>query len=338
MIRLNRIFQAIGGVLCGGLVVTAQAQVHELKVSLFTPGTNDINIAFEQMGKVLEQKSGGHLKLKLFHASQLGPPPRQYDLVRTGVADLTYHLHGLNSGRFPLTEVIELPGMITTGDAASKALNELLPEYLAAEHPGTRVLGFMTGPPLPLMTTKIPIRSLSDLKGRRIRHPGPTISATLSAVGATPVAIQPGDLHDSLAKGVVDGAVTGFTGASAFKLHELIRYVADWNFGGITFVVVMNPAAYDKLSAEHKKLIDEFSGKAGEAHWANQFDISEAKHREGIIKAGATITRLEPKEQAAFEAIAAKLQESTVAELERKGLPGKAYFAKLKQAIARHTK
>ncbi len=334
---MKRICQAFAFVLWGSLAA-AQAQVHELKVSLFTPATNDINLAFEAMGKTLEQKSGGRLKLNFFHASQLGPPPRQYDLVRTGVADLTYHLHGLTSGRFPLTELAELPGVTTTGAATGTVLTELLGEYLAAEHQGTRVLGFLVGATLPLMTTKLEVRSLADLKGRRFRHPGPILSATIAAVGAAPVAIQPGDVHDALAKGVVDGAVIGYTGASAFKLHELIRHVAEINFGGVTFVAAMNPAAYDKLPADLKKLIDEFSGTAGLSHWAAQFDVAEARNRELLIKAGAKMTRLDAKEQAAFDAIAVKLQETTIAELEKKGVPAKAYFAKLKQAIARHTK
>lgn len=334
---MKRNVQPLALMLCIALATAAEAQVHELRVSLFTPATNDVNVGFETMAKALEQKSGGRLKLKMFHASQLGPPPRQYDLVRTGVADMAYHLHGLTSGRFPLTELVELPGVITTtGAAAGAALNDLHAEYLAAEHQGTRVLGFMVGASLPLMTTKLEVRTLADLKGRRFRHPGPSISASIAAVGAAPVAIQPGEVHDALAKGVVDGAVIGYTGASAFKLHDLIRHIAEINFGGVTFVAVMNPAAYDKLPLDLRKLIDEYSGTAGLAHWAPMFDVAEARNREPMVKAGVKMARLDAKDQAAYDALAQKVQETAIADLEKKGLPAKAYFAKLKQALARH--
>ena len=45
----------------------------------------------------------GVLIIKIFSASQMGPPPRQFDLARTGVADFSIVLHGLTPGRFPLT-------------------------------------------------------------------------------------------------------------------------------------------------------------------------------------------------------------------------------------------
>src|SRR5690348_345697 len=80
---------------------TAQAQNVELKVSMFAPPSLSFNKEFVIVAQELEQKTQGRLKLALFHSSQLGPAPRQYDLVRTGVADIAYHLTGFTPGRFP---------------------------------------------------------------------------------------------------------------------------------------------------------------------------------------------------------------------------------------------
>src|ERR1700733_9351789 len=57
----------------------------------------------------LDEKSGGKLKVEIYPAAQMGPPPRHFDLARTGVADIAIASPGNNPGRFPLSEIIELP-------------------------------------------------------------------------------------------------------------------------------------------------------------------------------------------------------------------------------------
>lgn len=312
------------------------AQVHELKVSLFTPAPTDVNRQFDGMAKALEAKSGGALRLKLFHASQLGPAPRQFDLVRAGVADMAYVLHGLTPGRFPLTELVELPALAPSGYAASMALMDLLPQYLAAEHRGVRVMGFIVAPSLPTFTAKVEIRSLSHLKGLRIRHPGPVHAATLAALGATPLGIPTGEVHDALFRGTVDGALFGYTAAAPYKLAEVAKYASEMNLGVVTFAAVMNPGAYDRLPPALKRLIDEFAGPSGQPAWGKLFDVAEARTREVVTRAGVKVSRLDAGAESELRELAARLHEAALADLEKRGLPARPYFSKLKQALATH--
>src|SRR5277367_3784178 len=80
----------------------AAAQVVQLKASLFTPSGNPIVRATEKWSDDLKEKSGGRLNILVFPGGQMGPPPRQFDLVRTGVADIAVILNGSTPGRFPL--------------------------------------------------------------------------------------------------------------------------------------------------------------------------------------------------------------------------------------------
>ena len=326
-----------GAVMLYGMCSGAAAQNYELKVSLFAAPSNPLNMQFALMAKEIEAKSKGRLKLTLYHVSQLGPPPRQYDLVRTGVADIAYILHGLTPGRFPLTELVELPGLAQNGYMASMALMDLLPEYLAAEHAGVKVLGFMSTPPMPLLTTKIEVTSLEAFKGRRIRHPGPVHSATLAALGAVPVAVQPGDVNESLSRGVIDGAVMGYSGATSFKLNDVLRYMSNMNLGVATFAAIMNPTAYERLPADLKKLIDAYAGPEGERRfWGRVLDEGEEDHRRQLLKSGVKEAKLGANAEAEFRTLSGRIEETTMAELEQKSLPAKAYFLKLKASLAKH--
>ncbi len=39
----------------------------------------------------------------------LGSPPKQYDIVTSGVADISWTVLGYIGGQFPLSSVVELP-------------------------------------------------------------------------------------------------------------------------------------------------------------------------------------------------------------------------------------
>jgi TRAP-type C4-dicarboxylate transport system substrate-binding protein len=314
---------------------TASAQIVELKVSVFTPPINPLSMEMERAKKEIEAKTNGRLKLNVFHASQMGPAPRQFDLVRTGVADIAVVFNGLTPGRFPMTELAELPGLIRGSSfPITMAMQENLQEYLAAEYPDTKVLNFAVTPN-PILISRMEIKTLADWKGKRIRHPGPVHSATIAAVGAVPVLVQPFELAESMARGQIDGAVTGAGGVVSFKLQDSARFVLDMETGGLTFAVVMSPAAYEKIPVDLRKTFDEYFGPGGQPAWGKILDTDEAMNREVLAKDGVKFSVLGDKDAAEFGATAVKLQNSMVEEFEKKGLKAGAYFGKLKAAAAK---
>jgi len=81
-----RNYVAAGAVAAGLFAGPALAET--LKVSTFLPPMHTFVKAVTTWGEELSEKSGGELKLEIFPAAQLGPPPRQFDLVRSGAADI----------------------------------------------------------------------------------------------------------------------------------------------------------------------------------------------------------------------------------------------------------
>ena len=90
----------------------------------------------------LEKASNGRLAFKHFPSVAMGPAPAHYDLARTGQADVSWFLHGGTPGRFPLTELINLPYMVGSAEIGTKVLNDaaLRGKFLDAEHRGVKVL------------------------------------------------------------------------------------------------------------------------------------------------------------------------------------------------------
>lgn len=327
-------FIAIGG------AGAASAQQIELKVSHHVPPNHTIHKEFLRWGAELAEKSGGRLKLAIFPASQMGPPPRQLDLVRTGVADVAMVLAGLLPGRTPLTEAMALPFVFNKDDSpkplsaaqASPIVTGMVGQ-LEKEYPGSKVLYIVASPAGSLFFGKAVVRMPADLKGLRVRHNGPIPMATLKAWGATPASVAPAEVTDALAKGVIDGTVFNYEGGQAFQLAESARTVTELNFAAGLFVILMNRAKYDSLAPDLRKLIDETTGIAAARRVGAAWDRAEAAGREYFLGKKAEIVVPDAAQHKAFRAAAKPVIDQTLADLEAKGMPAKAFFAALARQV-----
>ena len=189
--------------LSASLMTAGSIAAETLKISTFVPPKHAFNRMLTAWGEELAEKSGGDLTVEIFPAGQLGPPPRQFDLVRSGGADIAVVLHGATPGRFPISELAGLP---LTSPAAgsesaisSKRLTELAGEYLADEHEGTRILWMAVTPPLKIHTS-FDSSDLSNFDGKRIRYAGAVWQKIVEAMGASPVPVPPAESADAMGK------------------------------------------------------------------------------------------------------------------------------------------
>ncbi|MEP1206098.1 MAG: TRAP transporter substrate-binding protein [Rhizobiaceae bacterium] len=301
-----------------------------LKVSTFVPPKHAFNRMLTAWGKELAEKSGGKLTIDLFPAGQLGPPPRQYDLAATGAADVAVHLTATTPGRFPMAELAALPlsypSAGTDSATSSRRLTELAGEYLAGENPGTKVLWMAVTPPLKINLKGDKPATLADLKGKRIRYAGKVFQAMIEKLGASPMPVSPGEVSESMSKGVIDGATFPYEAVMAFDLGEIVNYSIEPGMASAVFSVVMNEAKFNSLSAEHQKLILDTTGPARAEAFGAMWDHGEAKGRKYVQSKGVEIVVLEGEELAKLTSIVEPMVENTIKEVDAKGMPGRAFF------------
>ncbi len=313
----------------------AQAQQFQFKYSDYNPPGNFITSEIDRWSKEIEDKSGGRVKIDVFPSSQMGPVPRQYDLVRTGVADFSFVLLGSTPGRFPLAELSQLPGLFPSAYSAAVSLQETYDKYLRKEFADVKMLYLFSGPALPLLTKK-PVHTLAEARGLRIRQPDPIHAQLIEALGAAPSAVQPGDVADALSKGTIDGVIMGYSGVTAFQLHRVAQYSTEWNTGVVAFAMVMNQASYDKLPADIKKTIDDTTGMTGAMRGGAEFDRDNLGSRKVTGEAGVKFIEPTKADEKELDALGEKIAEKATAALEAKGLPGREYLAALKAARDKH--
>ena len=312
----------------------------ELKVAGFLGPQHFMTQWLVKWTEKLEKGSNGRLAFKHFWGASMGPAPAHYDLARSGQADVSWFLHGGTPGRFPLTELINLPYMVGSAEIGTKVLNDaaLRGKFLDAEHRGVKVLLLHTHQPGNVHTTKKPVRTADDMKGLRIRFAAPTIRDFVAALGGTPVGVPPTEQVEQLQKGGIDGTFIDYGGAGiAFKMGGVIKYSTEMYSYVTSFGLAMNPDTYAKLPADLRKLLDD-SVRGVEKEIGEGWDALDAVGKKALVDAGAQPIRLSKEEDAHFRKVGAQVTEAKLKELDGKGLPAKAAHGAMKELSEKHSK
>ena len=332
---------AAAAALAGAVLWSASASAKiEMKLAHFVTPKHSFSQWLARWAKEVEQKSGGEIAFKLFPGAQMGPPPKYYDIARTGRADVTWSVHGFTPGRFPLTEMSNMPFLIGSAEIGTKVLNDagLRARYLDKEHKGVKVLVLLTHQPGNIHTAKKPVRTTADMKGLRLRFASQTIRDYIRALGATPRGLPPTQIVEQMQKGTLDGAFIDYGGAGiAFRMGPVTKYTTEMYSYVASFSVNMNAKRYDSLSAKLKKVIDDtVTGREKEI--GHEWDKLDAIGKKIMMKAGMTPIQLSDAEAKKFREVGAKVTEARIAALEKKGLPARAVYTMMKSLAAKHEK
>ena len=331
---------ALGAALALASPFAHAQQKHEMKLAYFVGDQHAMSQWLIKWSGELEKGSGGRIAVKRFPSAQMGPTPQHYDFARTGQADVSWFLHGGTPGRFPLTEIVNLPFMVGSAEIGTKVLNDsqLRSKYLDAEHKGIKVLMLFTHQPGGPHTTKKPIRTLEDFKGLRLRFASPTVRDLVGALGATPVGVPPTEIAEQLQKGTIDGAFMDYGGVGiAFKLGGTVRYSTELYAYVTSFGLGMNEDFWSKLSPDLKKLVTEsVTGK--EAEVGRAWDGLDVPGKKAILDGGGEAIRLSSAEMAKVHKIGAEVSEAKIKEYEGKGMPARGVYTMMRELSDKHSK
>ena len=319
----------------------AQAQQkHEMKLAYFVGDQHAMAQWLVKWSEQLEKDSGGRIAVKRFPGAQMGPTPNHYDFARTGQADAAWFLHGGTPGRFPLTEIINLPFMAGSAEIGIKVLNDadLRARYLDAEHKGVKVLMLFTHQPGGPHTTRKAIRSLDDFKGLRLRFASPTVRDFVQALGATPVGVPPTEISEQLSKGTIDGAFIDYGGAGiAFKLGGIVKYSTELYAYVTSFGLALNEDFWAKLPPDLQALVTA-SVKGVEKEVGEAWDALDVPGKKAIMDGGGEAIRFSAADMATVHKIGAEVSEAKIKEYESKGMPGRAVYDMMRSLAERHAK
>lgn len=315
-----------------------QAADYKLNFAHFWPAVAGAHKEiFQVWADTIEKESDGRIEVNIYPSSTLVKAPAQYEAVKNRIADVTATVHGYTANRFPLTQVVELPGLAKDAATGSCIIQGLYDEGLiASEYTDTKPLFMWTHGPGHIHTSEKVIKEPSDLKGLRIRRPTAVVAKMLDGLGAKPVGMPAPQMYQSLDRGVINGVAISWDGQLSFRLNELTSKHTE--IGGLytlAFVVTMNKDVYNSMPADLKKVIDENSGAKWSRIAGKVFDDQGAKGRAQAISQGHEIYQVEGgADNPSWKPILDQVTVDYVAELEAKGLPGKKVYARAKELLS----
>ena len=283
--------------------LTAHAEQIVLKVHHFLPATSNAQQKLIQpwCDKV-NKESGDRIKCQIYPAMQLGgTPPQLFDQAKDGVADIIWTVPTYQAGRFQKAEVFELPFMARNAETGSPALYEYVQKNALDEFRGVKVLAMHLHDGALLHFAKQPVKTMEDLKGLKVRGPTRIGAKVLTALGATPVQMPLPQVPESVAKGVIDGAMVPWEGVPPIKLQEIAKYHTDTAAGAprmsnTIFVIAMNEAKYASLPPDLKKVIDANTGLEWSKQIGRAFDSTTEPAKKMAAAVGGVFDTLTPAE------------------------------------------
>ncbi|GLS34207.1 TRAP-type C4-dicarboxylate transport system, substrate-binding protein [Mesorhizobium albiziae] len=319
------------------------AQEVTLRLHQFLPAQANVpKFVLDPWADKVEKDSGGRIKIERYPAMQLGgKPPELMDQAIDGTVDIVWTLPGSTPGRFPSTEVFELPFMMTNAEATSRAYWDIFNSKMKdTEFKDVHIIAaWVHGPGL--IHSREPIAKLDDMKGKKLRAPTRIVNALLGQLGATPVGMPVPAITENLSKGVIDGAVIPWEVTTALKVAELVQNHTE--FGGdhalytTTFVLAMNKARYDALPDDLKKVIDDNSGADVSALFGKTQAGTDAAGRKVAVDAGNNIIELSATDVEPWKTAAQPVMDNWVVEMQGKGVDGQALLDEARTLIDKYT-
>ncbi|MGL4636951.1 MAG: TRAP transporter substrate-binding protein [Beijerinckiaceae bacterium] len=325
------------------VITSANAQaVVTLKLHHFLPPVSNGHAKMlAPWARKVEADSAGKIKIDIFPAMQLGgTPPQLFDQARDGVADIVWTLPGSTPGRFPTTEVFELPFICAErGMVNAKAAQEFANAHLKDEVKDVKLLSYWAHDGGHIHANK-QIKTMDDLKGMKIRNPTRLAGEALKALGATSVGMPVPQVPESLAQRVIDGAVIPWEVVPAVKVQELVKFHTEIK-GSPTlytasFFLAMNKAKYDGMPADLQAVIDKNSGMAFAEMAGKMWDAEAVTVRDMVAKRGNTITVLADDEKARWIKATEPVHTAWIEQQKAKNIDGAKLIEAARALIKKH--
>lgn len=219
------------------------------------------SVAVEQVfKKEIARLTNNQLHVDVFPAMQLGGAKENVDAVRSGTLAITWVGAAYLSRIAPELEAISLPFVFPNSAVAFRVMDGPVGQAIEKKllDRGFVSLGWMEHGMRHVTNSKLPIKSMADLKGLKIRlQPNEAHLATFRALGANAVTMDIKELYSALEQRVVDGQENPYTVIAADRFSEVQKHLSNTAHFFDVIAIVASKRALDQLTPANQKAVRE---------------------------------------------------------------------------------
>jgi tripartite ATP-independent transporter DctP family solute receptor len=247
--------------------------------------------ALQYMARLVEERTGGRHRIRVFHSRQLGEESDTVEQTRVGAIDLNRTNVAPLGVLIPSVNALALPFLFRSLDHLHKVLDEGLGDEILAgfERYGFVGLTFYDSGARSIYNSVRPVRTLEDLKGLRIRIQQSDLMASMfRAMGAEPVELPYGQVTTGLATRLIDGAENNWPSYVTTNHYKIAPFYTLTEHTMGPEVLIMSLRAWESLNQEDREI---FKGAARRSsqHMRELWTSLEERSRQLARSAGNTI-------------------------------------------------
>lgn len=252
---------------CGG---ASSNGAKTLKVGTILSSSHPVNVALKDtFAKIVEEKSGGKLKVQIFDSGVLGGEKQLYDSVRNGNIDICA-IGTVMWNEVDKLSIPDWPFIFRDLDHAQKAYHGEIGDEMAKdlEEKGNVVfLGWFPNGARVFSANRT-ISTLDDFKGLRMRMPNNPIHIQIGELlGANVTPLPLGEVFSALEQKVVDGQDNPLSSFRSEGYYEVQSDIFESNHIITSIELMASKKLWNSLTPEQAEILKEAGKEAALEAW-----------------------------------------------------------------------
>jgi tripartite ATP-independent transporter DctP family solute receptor len=284
--------------LVGGLLASAPAIAQNARLGYVPTEDHPVGQASRHFAQLVEEKTGGRIKIETFGNGVLGSEPDMQASVQAGFIDIMVGPTPNLVGVVPEFMIFDLPFFYKDFAAVDAVMDGEVGERLFSllqEKTGIVGLAWWDNGFRHMTNAIRPVNAVEDMAGLNIRViPNPLFIATWTALGTNPTPLPWPELYAALENRAVDGQETPYALIYTARFYEVQSHLAKTGHVYTPFVLLASQKWFGSLSEEDKALVLEAARES--AAFQREISRKSAEDLEQeLISKGFKITQPTPE-------------------------------------------
>lgn len=222
-------------------------------------------VALKRFAELCSEYSNGSVTIDCFFNTELGSVASCVESTAQGTIDIVSTGTSYFAGYVPAIQVFELPYVFASYDEAHQALDNEPGKKVAELFDSTdlKMLCYWESGMRHVTNSRNPVVTPADMAGLKIRTVvSPTQQATWEAFGATPMALDMGEVFTALQNHTVDAQENTLSSITSYKMQEVQKYLSLTYHSYTPMPFFINRAKWDSLSVDQQTAIQKASEDA----------------------------------------------------------------------------
>lgn len=320
-------------------LATAAAEEIKLVISAALPQKHMwVGHHMDPFADLIEKETGGRIAFDRYYAGELVSVGREYDGLTGHTIDVSApFLAPYQEGRFPLSDVTQLPTLGTDSPMITRAFQKLLDSkeplkdgktFYELELTDNGLVGWPLGAsqPYAISTTGKVLDDPSDFQGLPARGGATLHVIGIEKLGATPVYMPAAEAYEALSRGTIEGILLSIGDWRSYSVQELLKYtITGINMGSWESYLAMRKDSWDGMPDDLKEIWDRVARQAALDNAAYVVQQDEIMMKEASEQYGSQfvdIKTLSPEMQAHMAKAATETWKAWIDKMESEGEPG----------------